>query len=60
MKIEINAKKLIYYNYNQINYIKRDCLQLNKKTARMHVIKMNNNDNLRDFQKESSNDSKKD
>ena len=60
IKIEIDAKKLICYNYNQVNYIKRDYFQSNKKTARIHAMKMNNNDNLRDFQEESSDDSKKD
>ena len=29
-----------------INYIKRDCFQLNKKTVQIYIIKMNNNDNL--------------
>ena len=45
IKVE-NAKKLICYNYNQINHIKRDCSQSNKKTVRIHTMKMNNNDNL--------------
>ena len=45
IKIE-NAKKLICYNYNQINYIKRDCSQLNKKIARIYAMKINNNDDL--------------
>ena len=45
VKIE-NIKKLICYNYNQINHIKRDCFQSNKKTVRIYAMKMNNNDNL--------------
>ena len=45
IKVE-DVKKLICYNYNQINYIKRDCLQLDKKTVRVYVMKMNNNDDL--------------
>ena len=45
IKVE-NAKKLICYNYNQINYIKRDCFQLNKKIARIYAMKINNNDDL--------------
>ena len=59
VKVE-DAKKLICYNYNQINHIKWDCFQLNKKTARIYAMKINNNDNLQDFQKDSLNDSKKD
>ena len=34
------------YNYNQTNYIKRDCFQLDKKIARVYVIEINNNDDL--------------
>ena len=58
IKIEIDVKKFIYYNYNQIKYIKRDYLQSNKKAIWIYVIKMNNNNNddLKDF----SNNSKKD
>ena len=58
IKTKIDVKKPIYYNYNQIKHIKRDYSQSNKKITRMHVIKMNNNndDNL----KNSSNDSRKD
>ena len=57
-KVEIDIKKLIYYNCNQIKHIKRDYFQSNKKVARMYVIKMNNNDD--DNLKDSSNNSKKD
>ena len=46
------------YNCNQIKYIKRDYFQLNKKATRIHVIKMNNNDN--NDLKDSSDNSKKD
>ena len=33
IKIDVNAKKLIYYNYNQISYIKRDYFYSDKKIA---------------------------
>ena len=47
IKVKVDdVKKLIYYNYNQTNYIKRDCFQLNKKIARVHAIRINNNDDL--------------
>ena len=58
IKIEIDIKKFIYYNYNQIKYIKRNYFQSNKKIARMYIIKMNNNDD--DNLKNSSNNSRKD
>ena len=45
IKIE-NVKKFMCYNYNQIDHIKRDCFQLNKKAVRVYTMKMNNNDNL--------------
>ena len=46
VNVEIDAKKLIYYNYNQINYIKRNYFSSNKKTARVHAMKINNNNDL--------------
>ena len=46
VKFDIKIKKLIYYNYNQINHIKRNCFQLDKKIARVYAIKINNNDDL--------------
>ena len=47
VKIKVDdIKKLICYKCNQIDHIKRDCFQLNKKTARVHIMKVNNNDNL--------------
>ena len=45
IKIDVDVKKLMCYNYNQIEHIKRDYSQSNKKVVRIHVIKMNNNDN---------------
>ena len=45
IKVE-DAKELICYNYNQINHIKRDYFQSDKKAVRVHTMKMNNNDNL--------------
>ena len=45
VKVE-DAKKLICYNYNQINHVKRDCSQLNKKIVRIYAMKMDNNDDL--------------
>ena len=45
VKVEIDIKKFIYYNCNQIKHIKRDCFQSNKKTIRIYIIKINNNDN---------------
>ena len=58
VKIEVDIKKFMCYNYNQVEHIKRDCFQSDKKTTRMHIIKMNNNDD--DDLKNSSNNSKKD
>ena len=48
IKIE-NVKKLICYNYNQINHIKRDYSQSDKKVVYIHIMKMNNDDNLWNF-----------
>ena len=56
-KVKIDVKKFIYYNCNQIEHIKRDYFQSNKKIVRMHIIKINNNDD--DDLKDSSNDSRK-
>ena len=33
IKVEIDIKKFIYYNYNQVEHIKRDCSQSNKKVV---------------------------
>ena len=43
VNVEIDVKKFIYYNCNQIKHIKRNCFQSNKKIIRVHIIKMNNN-----------------
>ena len=59
IKVE-NVKKLMCYNCNQINYIKRDCSQSDKKTARIHAMKINNDNNLQNFQEDSLDDLKKD
>ena len=56
-KVEIDIKKFIYYNCNQVKHIKRNYFQSNKKVIRMHIIKMNNNDD--DNLKNSSNNSRK-
>ena len=45
IKVE-NVKKLMCYNCNQINYVKRDCLQSDKKVARIYAMEINNNDDL--------------
>ena len=45
-RIDVEITKFMYYNYNQINYNKRNCFQLNKKIVRVYVIRINNNDNL--------------
>ena len=58
IKIEIDVKKFMCYNCNQIKYIKRNYFQSNKKAARIYIIKINNNDN--DDLKNSLNDSRKD
>ena len=58
IKVEVDIKKIIYYNYNQVKHIKRDYFQLNKKAIRIYAIKINNNDN--DNLKNSSNNSRKD
>ena len=58
VKVEIDVKKLICYNCNQVEHIKHNYFQLNKKTVRMHIIKMNNNDD--DDLKDSLNNSRKD
>ena len=44
IKIEIDVKEFICYDYNQIKHIKRNCFQSNKKVIRIYVIKINNND----------------
>ena len=45
VKVE-DAKKLICYNYNQINHVKRDCFQLDKKIVRIYAMRINSNDDL--------------
>ena len=43
--MKIDVKKFMCYNYNQIEHIKYNCFQSNKKAARVYIIKINNNNN---------------